>query len=169
MEIDTRVVPGHPEFWDIGHQTAPKFFEAVKTLEPSLNDIFSVGPSDPLHKVCRHVAKMVCNSLGALIVLTCNGYGNDAMKIARSMFEGAVTIGYLQKYPTELQDYMDFVWVSNHRLLEFLKEYAPEMLKGIPTGTVSEAEQRHKNIVGRFMNSAGKSGSTGVNVPSAKW
>jgi hypothetical protein len=155
VEIETTFVPGHPEFWDKGYQIAPRFFDSVGTLEPSLNDIFSIGPSEPLHKVCRHIAKMVCNSLGALIVLSANGYGNDAMKIARSMFEGAVTIGYLTKHPDELQDYMDFVWISNRKLLHFLEKHAPEQLESISNKAKQESAERYDTVVLRFTNSAG--------------
>jgi len=156
MEIKTKVVPGHPEFWDVGYETAPGFFEAVRTLEPILNEIFGAGPSEPLAKVCRHIAKTVCNSIGALIVLACNGYGNDAMKIARSMFEGAVTVGYLKKHPGELQDYMDFVWISNRKLIGFLEDHAPQLVKNIPHETLLESEKQYQSVVCRFTNSAGK-------------
>ena len=156
IQLDTRVVPGHPEFWDRVHDSAPKFFEAAKALEPYLNEIFSAGPSEPLHKVCRHIAKTVCNSLGAVLVLTCNGYGNDAMKVARSMFEGAVTVGYLKLHPEQLQDYMDFVWLSSHKLIQFLRDHSQETLKDIADEDLAHSEQEYQRVAPRFTNRGGK-------------
>ncbi len=78
IEVNASVLPGHPEFWDLAYSMSPRFFNSAKRLEPLINEIFSVGPAEPLHKVCRYIAKTVCNSLGALIVLAVNGYGNDA-------------------------------------------------------------------------------------------
>jgi len=155
FQIETSVVPGHPEFWDVAVGINPEFFRAVERLEPLLNEVFREGPADPLHKVCRHIAKAVCNSLGALLVLCANGYGNDGMKIARSVFEGAVTIGYLKKYPDELQDYMDFIWISSRKLQEFLREYAPKELGRVSDEELDRSKREYDRAVPRFTSANG--------------
>ena len=43
--------------------------------------------------------RIVVNSNGATIETATSGYGNDAAKIVRSMFEGAITIAYLRQKP----------------------------------------------------------------------
>ena len=79
------IVAGFPEFWPRVHDKFPLFFKAAQELEPIQNRIFQKQVSEPLHKILRHISKTVSNSLGALIVLVLNGYGNDAMRVARTM------------------------------------------------------------------------------------
>jgi len=156
FQIETSVVPGHPEFWDVAVAINAEFFRAVERLEPLLNDVFKEGPAEPLHKVCRHIAKTVCNSLGALLILCANGYGNDAMKVARSMFEGAVNLAYLRRHAEELDDYMDFVWVSSRRLQEFLRVHAPKSFDQISKETLLQSQREYERVVVRFTDTKGR-------------
>lgn len=83
---ELKVVAGFPDFWQRAHDRFPLFFKAAGDLAPLQNEIFRKPVSEPLHKVLRHIAKIVSNSMGAVIVLVLNEYGNDAIKVARSMF-----------------------------------------------------------------------------------
>ena len=64
--------------------------------------------AEPLHKVMRAITRVVVNSNGAVITTATYGYGNDAAKIVRSMFEGTVTIAWLRKKPKLVFDYIDY-------------------------------------------------------------
>jgi len=68
---------------------------------------------------------MVANSFSAVVLLAVNGFGIDALKVGRTMFEAAVTVAYLRKNPTEYDDYRDFRFVraSRPRTL-FLRKFA---------------------------------------------
>src|SRR5689334_10988791 len=90
---------GYPDFWPIMLQKYERFFTYVDGLGPTIDEIFSQGHAEPLHKVCRHLAKMVANSQSAVVLLGMNGFGIDALKIGRTMFEAAVTVAYLCKHP----------------------------------------------------------------------
>ena len=90
------------------------------------------------------------------MVLVLNGYGNDAMKIARGMFEACVTICYLQKHPDEFQDFLDFFWVRQIRALEHLQELDPEAVAALPRETAeirdefAKSESRFRRKDGRL-------------------
>jgi len=116
---------GYPEFWQQVHDRFPAVFKAIHDLHPLQRAIFLKPVSEPLHKVIRHLAKMTVNSLGALTTLVLNGYGNDAMKIARGMFEAAVNVCYLQKHPGELDDFFDYYWVRKYRLAKSIERTDP--------------------------------------------
>jgi hypothetical protein len=60
---------GFPDFWPVILQRHEKFFSLTQTLGPTIDDLFCQGHSEPLHKVCRHLAKMAANSVGAVLVL----------------------------------------------------------------------------------------------------
>jgi hypothetical protein len=81
---------GYPDFWPVILQKYEKFLAYANDLGPTIDEIFSQGHAEPLHTVCRHLAKMVANSLSAVLLLAVNGFGIDALKIGRTMFEAAV-------------------------------------------------------------------------------
>ncbi len=155
-EEEPRVVAGFPEFWQLAHNNHPLFFKAAMDLMPLQNEIFIKPVSEPLHKVLRYIAKIVSNSLGALITLVLNGYGNDAMKVARGMFEGAVIAGYLRQNPERLGDYLNWHWVRQKRLYEYMKKYDPELLQRVSPEKVKEMERQFEAVRGRFTNRHGK-------------
>jgi hypothetical protein len=67
---------------------------ASMQLVPIANGLLDQEIGEPLHKVLRAITRIVVNSNGAAIETATSGYGNDAAKIVRSMFEGAITIAY---------------------------------------------------------------------------
>ena len=52
---------GYPEFWTVILQKHEKFFAQTQTIGTTIDEMFGVGMSEPMHKVCRHSAKMVSN------------------------------------------------------------------------------------------------------------
>lgn len=160
-----KVIAGFPGFWQQAHDKYPLFFKAAMELMPLQNEIFKKPIGEPLHKVIRHIGKIVANSLGALITLVLNGYGNDAMKIARSMFEGAVIVGYLKRHPEHLDDYLDFHWVRQKRLYDYMKRFDPDLLQRVSSDKVAEMKRQFRAVSSRFSNSRGKIRSSWSKVP----
>ncbi|MGA8734885.1 MAG: hypothetical protein WB558_13280 [Terriglobales bacterium] len=68
---------GYPDFWPIVLEKYRKFFLVTQGLGPTIDDLFSVAHAEPFHKVARHLAKMVTNSVGAVLLLGMNGYSLD--------------------------------------------------------------------------------------------
>jgi hypothetical protein len=120
------------------------------------NELFARDLEQPLHKVMRFIAKIVVNSNGAVLTLVTHGYGNDAMKIARSMFEGAVTSAYLRRYPDVVNDYLDYDAIRRWRLYEAMTAENPEYLRRLPQETVDAMRTEHEQIVPRFTRSNGR-------------
>jgi hypothetical protein len=150
---------GFPEFWQKAHDKYPNAFKAIHDLMLIQQAIFLKSLSEPLHKVIRHLSKITMNSLGALTTLVLNGYGNDAMKIARGMFENAINVCYLQKYPAELDNFMDYYWVQKHRMLEYIQKtdaalYASRSSEAaVITGEFSRVKPKYTNKQGRLRGS----------------
>ena len=86
-----KVIAGFPRFWQEAHDVQPDLFEALHDIGPLATKLFSKPVQGSLHRVLHYLAVLVSNSLGAVVTLCLNGYGADAVKIARSMFEGAIT------------------------------------------------------------------------------
>ncbi|MDA2927710.1 DUF5677 domain-containing protein, partial [Acidobacteria bacterium AH-259-G07] len=110
----------------------------------------------PLPQVVRMLNKTITNSLGAVTLLAVNGYGNDALKIARSVFEGLVTIKYLRKNPDMIDDFVDFDWIRQKRLLDHFKETDPTLLDRMGAAKIREIEENFERVAVCFTNSKGK-------------
>lgn len=146
---------GFPQFWQKAFDECPAAFIAVAKLPQLQNALFAKSLSEPLHKVIRHLAKISANSLGALTTLLFNGYGNDGMKVARSIFEISVTIAYLRKHPDELEDYFDFDSISRKRHMDYYERRYPELVKDLPPERRKQIEVEYKKVVGRFTGKRG--------------
>ena len=90
--------------------------------------MFGVGMSESMHKICRHLAKMVSNFLNAVLLLGMNGFGIDALKIARTMLEKTINIAYLRQHPEEFDDYYDFHLVVAMKRQQYMELYSPQSL-----------------------------------------
>jgi len=133
--------------------------EASQELVKIANDLMARSLSEPLHKMLRAIARIVVNSNGAVIELVTHGYGNDAMKVARSMFDGAVTIAYLRMHPELLADYFDFESICKWRMFEHFKETSPEEIALVPAERVAEMKTEFERVSPRFKDRTGRRGA----------
>ena len=116
---------GFPDFQkEMRLQIGPLLDSSIAFREIG-RDILSKPCSGQLAPVVREIARNVANSLESVLVLVSNGCAEDAFRIARTMFESAVTIHYLESHPNLVQDYMDFLWVKRKRHHDDLLKYAP--------------------------------------------
>jgi hypothetical protein len=152
MSNGKKVIAGYPEFWQTSHDSCPGFYDNTHALILLENEIFGQALSEPLHKVLRQVAKTIANSFGALITLALNGHGHDAVRVARSMFEGAVTARYLQLHPDRVQEYLDFYWVQKKRFYDYLVRNDPAAAGKIPAEVVDEFTKEFRAVRHRFEN-----------------
>jgi len=146
---------GFPDFWQTAHDKFPDAFTAIREMISVQQELFQKPLTEPLHKVIRHIAKMTLNSLGALTTLVLNGYGNDAMKIARGMFEGCVNACYLQKYPSEIDNFLDYHWIRQYRWLKYLETTNPSALTA-RAAEVNVIKSEFAKVESRFKDKAGR-------------
>lgn len=159
---------GFPEFRYRIYQQYPVAFEKCKELVDVANEFWSKPVSSPYPQVVGRICCIVCNSLGGLVTLVLNGYGNDAMKIARSMFEAAVTVSYLKRHPGQFQDYWDFHWIRHRRSYELMVKLTPQHARKISEDKIAEMERNYASVVDRFKDKKGKVRVRWSKVPFAK-
>ena len=150
-----RVVAGFPDFWQPAHDRFPNFYEAAGDLIPLVNGVIRRPLKGRLQTVLGFMTGIVSNSFGALITLSMNGYGHDALRISRGMFEISVNAAYLQRHPDEVDDFLDYHWVDQKKRLEYMEQHYPEGLRRLPANAIAEANAEYARVVPRF---AGKSG-----------
>ena len=150
------VIAGFPEFWQKAYDHCPRFFEAAYDLVPLLNKFLQQSVKGPLPFVEYFLTAIVANSFGALITLALNGYGHDAVRVARGMYEAAVNAAYLKLHPTEVDDYIDFHWVRQKKLHDYFLQYSPSDLSRIPAERIAEMNAELAKVAHRFQDSRGR-------------
>jgi hypothetical protein len=104
----------------------------------------------------RFLTAIVSNSFGALITLALNGYGHDAVRIARGMYEAAVNATFLEQHPEEIDDYLDFFWVKQKRLSDYLQANPPSGFSLVHVERIAEIDAEFDRVANRFKNRQGR-------------
>jgi hypothetical protein len=150
------IVAGFPEFWQRAHNAFPRFFAATDHLVPLVNAVLAKPIGGQLPRILHYMTAIISNSLGSLITLALNGYGHDAVRIARGMFENSVNAAYLAKYPTEVQDYLDYHWIRQRRLLDYMRKDDPALFQLLKQSEIHDIDTEYAKVVPRFTSSNGK-------------
>src|SRR5262249_14385171 len=147
---------GFKDFWETAYNEFPHFFGCVASLTALINKIRKAPVEGVPARVIHSMACLVSNSFGSLLILALNGYGHDAMRVTRSMFEILVNAKYIELRPTEAQDYVDFHWVRKYKTYEYFKKHSPESLDSMPQQKVDELLAKVQEVRPRFENANGK-------------
>src|SRR5712691_10410536 len=72
--------------------------------------------------VMNMLVRMTTSGWIELLILIGNGAGLGAMKIARGMFETAVTAEYLRRTPEKIEDYVEYGHVLDFKRIKLFPE-----------------------------------------------
>jgi hypothetical protein len=150
------IVAGFPEFWQKSHDAFQGFFEATNHLVPLVNTVLAKPIGGQLPRVLHYMTAIISNSLGSLITLALNGYGHDAVRISRGMFETSVNAAYLAKYPTEVEDYLNYHWIRQRRYLDYMCTDDPALFQQLKQSEIDEMDAEYAKVVSRFTGPKGK-------------
>jgi len=86
-----------------------------------------------------------------VFLLSANGYGMGATKLLRTLYEHAVTLYYLSEHPEELDNFWDYSYVIEHKLLKPIREtYGSHAFQNTSIRE-KEVEERFSSVKDRFM------------------
>lgn len=143
---------GFERFWRTAYDAFPRFWEVMPRVVDSLDSLIARGYAnvDPIHKVIINLGILTAGSLAETVLLVGNGFGHGAMKITRAMLESAINAEFLRRFPSELDNYLDWSHVENHKLLEYIRSDAPHLLPKFPQAYSDETERDFQAVRGRF-------------------
>ncbi len=145
-----RVQAGFPHFWQTSYDAYPQFFSAAVNLMKTANQFLDEPVKGRLCRVLRFMLGAVSNSLGAVMTPALNGYGHDAVRIARSMFETAVNAEYIRRDPCELNDFLDFHWIRLRQTVDYYRQYAPTEVTAASKDRIDEIDSEYSKVKDRF-------------------
>jgi len=143
---------GMPEEWKHFAARHRLFFERFPSLHKVMNLAFlrKFASSEPIDRVVFVSGRLCVEDFNEISLLCGNGYGVGAMKILRGMYERTVTARYLHLHPKETNAFLNFDWVSRHKLAKKIKETFGEDL--LPKNEIKKIEAKFQEVQKQFMN-----------------
>jgi hypothetical protein len=140
---------GFPEMWQSVYDKYKGFFDCAFKLQPIVQDMLHAPVEGKLLHIVGRMAAAAANSYGALLTLSLNGYGHDAMKIARSLFEIELNILRLKAHPDELDDFLDYNFIQQKQLYDTFDD---EQKKQVPPERYDQMMADYNRVLPRFLN-----------------
>ena len=144
MSADYKV--GFEEFCRNTSVTFAPVLAVVQEFFALSDEMLETPASEPLISILRSACLTITNSYRSVLLLTMNGCASDALKVARSMFESSVSVGYLQKHPSLLSDFLDYRWVKRSKHQTFLAQYVPAQLRSVDSSESAKTESEYTNL-----------------------
>jgi len=145
------LIVGIPEEWKNFRQRHGRFLERFQNLEAALNTAFVriiEKPNSLLDRIIFLSGRLCAEEFNEIYLLCGNGYGVAALKLIRGMYERTVTARYLSTQPEEAENFLDFHWVSQRKLMKAIDEtFGPELLGQEKR---EEVEQKFQAVRERF-------------------
>lgn len=145
-----QLIIGIPEEWENFKLRHARFLERFRNLESALNIAFhrEIFDSDAQDRIIYFTGRLCAEEFNEIYLLCGNGYGVAALKLVRGMFERTVTARYLSAHPEEAQDFLDFHWVAQRKLMKAIDDtFGPELLNHEKR---QEVEREFQNLRDRF-------------------
>jgi len=136
-ESKEQLICGIPEEWEDFHKRHALFYERFPHLRDALNTAFirKGSSTEPIDRFVFLYGRLCCEDFFEVLLCCGNGYGHAALKLLRSLYERAVTLEYLHRNPNELDDFLDYHEVQEHKLLTSIEKTFGE-------GTIREAKRK---------------------------
>jgi len=146
-----RLVCGIPEEWKHFEEQHGLFFERFPHLESALETTFirTTTLSEPIDKFVLQYGRLCVEDFFEILLNCANGYGIAGQKLLRGLYERAVTLAYLDKYPEELDAFIDFQKVQDYKVVRSIED---TIAKGtISENTVADVKARRDEVMHNFM------------------
>jgi hypothetical protein len=129
------------------------FFECADKLAPIVSDMMKTPVEGKLLLIVGRMMAAAANSYGALLTLVLNGYGQDAMKIARSIYEMELNILWLKNHPEDLEDFLDYNLIQQKQLFDEMDE---EQQKAVSKERYDQMMADYNRVLFRFLKDVKK-------------
>lgn len=145
---------GFPNFQKRAFQTLGPLLVAARSFIRIGREMTRAPVSGHLPDIAKQIVQTVANSMESVLVLVVNGCGVDALKVARTMFEAAVTLHYLDSHPELVEDFIDFLWIIRKKHWEY--RLASQQAHAVEAEKVADVETNYQRVKGRFTDRKGR-------------
>jgi len=161
MELQDQVkVAGFREMWQPVYSKYKAFFECAFKLQGIVSEMITSPVHGQLPQIIGQMAAAASNTYGAILTLVLNGFGNDAMKLARSLFEIELNILRLKNHPDDLRDFLDYHLIQQKQLYDIFTE---EQKTNVPPERYQEMMAEYNRVLPRFIK------DKATQIPRNEW
>ncbi|GEM_PF-2726603 len=153
MDQPEVIAAGFPEFWQPVYTKYKLFFDCAAKLAPIVSDMIRAPVEGHLLQIVGRMVAAATNSYGALLTLVLNGYGQDAVKIGRSIYEIELNILWLKNHPEDLGDFLDYNIIQQKQLYDEMTE---EQQNAFPKERYDEMIANYNRVLPRFVSGRDK-------------
>lgn len=128
------------------------FREALARLKAMLEAAFlrAVDADDVAKFTIFGLGRLAVEDFFEILLLAVNGYGFGSLKLLRPLYERVVTAVYLMRHPDEAQDFVDFAYVNQRKLLNHAKDGGVDVTKYATPEQLAELEAEYQRVKDRF-------------------
>ena len=148
-----QITVGFPEMWTPVYGKYKLFFDCLLKLAPTTTEMIKTPVQGPLLQVIGRMAAAAANTHGALLTLVLNGYGHDAVKLARSLFEIELNILRLKAHPEELEDFLGYHSIRQKQIYDM---FSDEQQKRVPQDRYDRMISDYNSVFERFIGARDK-------------
>ena len=145
-----KVVFGVPDEWRMFHERHPEWQEALSRLKRALEYVFI--REVPVDQQGRHVVfalgRLAVEDFTEILLLCGNGYGIGGLKILRGMYERIVTALYLASHSEQVDDFLDYYYVHQQKLLVHAKD--ADINLGKHQKEIDEVKAEYQRVKSRY-------------------
>jgi hypothetical protein len=161
---DPEVLFGTPAEWTAFKERNREFLNRFVRVTAALNLAFArtFHTDQPIDRIVHALGRQSADDFFEILLLAGNAEGFGAHKLLRAMFERVVLLKHLQGHPTEVDDYLDYHWVSKRKAIRVIEDtlrrdaFDPEK--------VAEVEQQYQRVKERFrVKACDKCGTSQIN------
>jgi hypothetical protein len=146
-DASSQIVVGFPEMWTPVYRKYQMFFDCAAKLAPIVTEMTRTPVKGPLLQIVGRMAAAAANTHGALLTLVLNGYGHDALKLARSLFEIELNIVRLKTHPEEVRDFLDYHHIQQKQYYDL---FSDEQKSRVPQERYDQMMSAYHSVLERF-------------------
>jgi hypothetical protein len=146
---------GNQDHWQKAFDLKPDAFIEIANLVDVVHKVVRIPFTSPLHRLMRHLTLTGVDSLNAVVILLQNGYTHDGLRLTRSIWEAAVTVAYLRKFPAEVDDFIEFNPIILKQQLDQYDLLYPELTKKISEEERKKVQENYERAKPRFETADG--------------
>ena len=144
---------GIPDEWQHFERRHEHFLKSVlPPLIDAATRVFArtIASGHPHEHVAFMLGRHVPEDFNEVLLLCANGYGIGALKLLRPMYERLVTMVYLLRNPSEIEDFMDWHLVEKRKMLSQLKDEGDEPINYLTAEEIAQIETDYQRVKGKF-------------------
>ena len=149
---------GNPDFWQEAYDSFPRFWAVIHRAADALNNVTMkrvYENVEPHQKVILNLGLLSAVSVMELITLVGNGFGLGAMKVARTLLESAINAEYLRMFSEECDNYLEWHWVEQYKMLEYMRQHMPKEFAQLRSENIDETKAGFDRARNRYLRRDG--------------